>query len=62
MAKGRGRLGFRSLFGFNIALLGKQVWRCVNHPELLVSRVLKARYFPDSSMLNAAKGSNSSTV
>lgn len=62
MTKGRGGLGFRSLHGFNVALLGKQVWRCLNFPDLLASRVLKARYFADSSMLNAAKGSNSSSV
>lgn len=62
MAKGRGGLGFRSLYGFNVALLGKQVWRNVNSPNLLVSRVLKARYFPETSMLNAIKGSNSSSV
>lgn len=62
MSKGRGGLGFRSLYGFNVALLGKQVWRLVNCPDLLVSRVLKAKYFPKSSMLHATKGSNSSSV
>ncbi|KAL8124645.1 hypothetical protein AgCh_012338 [Apium graveolens] len=62
MSKGKGGLGFRSLYGFNIALLGKQVWRCMSRPNLLVSRVLKARYFSDSSLLHAVKGNNSSTV
>ena len=62
MSKGRGGLGFRSLYGFNVALLGKQVWRLVNCPDLLVSRVLKAKYFPKSSMLHANKGGNSSSV
>ncbi|KAL8114291.1 hypothetical protein AgCh_021226 [Apium graveolens] len=62
MSKGKGGLGFRSLYGFNVALLGKQVWRCMSCPNLLVSRVLKARYFSDSSLLHAVKGNNSSTV
>lgn len=42
MSKGKGGSGFRSLYGFNVALMGKQVWRCMSCPNLLVSRVLKA--------------------
>ncbi|XP_074328485.1 uncharacterized protein LOC141666397 [Apium graveolens] len=62
MSKAKGGLGFRSLFGFNIALLGKHVWRCISNPQLLVSRVLRARYFPSTSILDASKGRNSSFI
>lgn len=55
MSKSRGGMGFKSLFGFNIALLGKQVWKCIEQPELLVSRILKARYFAGVHVLNFGK-------
>ncbi|KAL0387985.1 UNVERIFIED_CONTAM: putative mitochondrial protein [Sesamum radiatum] len=41
-----GALGFKNLEAFNLALLGKQLWRFLLRPESLVSRVLKAKYFP----------------
>lgn len=59
MSKDRGGLGFRSLQGYNLALVGKHVWKCINSPNLLVSRVLKAKYFPDDHILKAAKGQGS---
>lgn len=62
MSKSRGGLGFKSLYGFNIALLGKHIWKCIEQPGLLVSRVLKARYFPDDHVLNATKGQGSSFI
>ncbi|XP_071923058.1 uncharacterized protein [Coffea arabica] len=42
--KGKGGLGFRDLEAFNVALLAKQTWRVVTNPNLLVSKVLKAKY------------------
>lgn len=60
MAKSRGGLGFRSLYGFNVALLGKHIWKCIQNPDMLVSRVLKARYFPNTHILKATKGQGSS--
>ncbi|XP_074323028.1 uncharacterized protein LOC141659976 [Apium graveolens] len=59
-SKCKGRLGFRDLHGFNLALLGKQVWRICSNPDSLVARLFKARYFLSNHILNAKKGSGSS--
>lgn len=55
MSKKAGGLGFRDLRGFNLALLGKQCWNLLNNPNALVSRVMKARYYPSSSLLQASR-------
>ncbi|KAL0370780.1 UNVERIFIED_CONTAM: putative ribonuclease H protein [Sesamum angustifolium] len=55
--KDRG-MGFRKLHAFNLAMLTKQGWRILNNPDLLVSQILKARYFPNDEFLNAKKRSN----
>lgn len=62
MSKSRGGLGFKSLYGFNIALSGKHIQKCIEQPDLLVSRLLKARYFPGDHILNATKGQGSSFI
>ena len=45
--KGRGGIGFSDLEAFNTALLGKQIWRFLSAPNLLVSKVMKAKYMKD---------------
>lgn len=60
MKKAEGGMGFRKLYEFNLALLGKQAWRIVTHPDMLMSRIFNARYYPDGNFLTAKLGANSS--
>ena len=46
-------MGFKDLQTFNMAMLAKQGWRILQQPDLLVSSLLNARYFPNDSFLNA---------
>jgi len=55
-----GGLGFTDLHVFNQALLANQVWKMVQRPTSLIYRLLKARYFRDSSLLDATRGSQPS--
>lgn len=60
MSKSKGGLGFRDLHGFNLALLAKQCWSLITRPNSLVSKVLKARYYPDCHLLQACRTGGSS--
>lgn len=62
MSKAQGGLGFRSLYGLNIALIEKLCWNIVKNPQPLVARVPKARYFPATSFLKANVKSGSSFI
>nr|XP_027087685.1 uncharacterized protein LOC113709127 isoform X1 [Coffea arabica] len=58
--KSEGGLGFRDLLDFNLALLGKQLWRIQMRPDLLMSSIMRARYFPGKSVWEARqKGTES---
>ncbi|CAN1299375.1 Uncharacterized mitochondrial protein AtMg00310 [Linum perenne] len=41
-----GGLGFKDLETFNHVLLAKETWRILQDPELLISRIYKAKIFP----------------
>ena len=58
--KNLGEIGFRELHLFNMALLAKQGWKLLTGQSSLLFRVLKARYFPTSTFLNAKFSSNAS--
>ncbi|KAL4296014.1 hypothetical protein GQ457_12G013680 [Hibiscus cannabinus] len=51
--KAAGGLGFRDLRSFNVALLGKIIWRLLTEPSTLLARVYLAKYFPTGHLLEA---------
>ena len=57
-----GGIGFKNLYNFNVAMLGKQFWKILTDTESLVGRIFKARYFPRTSVIEAGLGHNSSFV
>ena len=60
--KGMGGLGFKDFELFNLAMLAKQAWRLLQEPNSLSARILKAVYYPTSSILEAEAGKNPSQV
>lgn len=46
-----GGMDFKDLRVFSDALLGKKVWRLVHHEESLMSKVIKAKYYPKCRFL-----------
>ncbi|CAM8982876.1 unnamed protein product [Rhodiola kirilowii] len=51
-----GGLGFKDLNCINMAFLAKQAWRIYTQPDLLVSRIYKAKYCHDHDMLQCGIG------
>jgi hypothetical protein len=56
LSKRKGGLGFRDLELFNLALLAKQGWRLLQHPESLMAQVMRAKYYPTTDFLSATLG------
>lgn len=54
--KSDGRLGFKDLKAFNLALLAKQGWHIIQNPSYLLHKVLEAKYFGSTSFLEAQLG------
>ncbi|XP_058722436.1 uncharacterized mitochondrial protein AtMg00310-like [Vicia villosa] len=61
-SKEDGGLGFRDFKAFNIAMVAKQGWSLLSKPDTLVSRIFKARYFPNNSFFDSSLGYNPSFV
>ena len=60
--KKEGRMGFRDLHSFNLAMLSKQAWRLIHDTNSLFYKVYKAQYFPNSSFMMENIRSNPSFV
>ncbi|CAL1367531.1 unnamed protein product [Linum trigynum] len=54
--KEEGGLGFRNFHMFNLALIGKQVWRILENPDALWVQLLKGIYFHNGDFFAATKG------
>jgi hypothetical protein len=62
VSKDYGGIGFKNLQAFNLALLGKQAWNLVTKSESLITKLFKARYFPNCDFVEANIGHNPSYV
>lgn len=62
MPKTAGGVGFKNISAFNYGMLSKQAWSLMINPVNLVSRLYKARYFPDCDFLDSATGYNPNYV
>uniref|UniRef100_A0A803PEX7 RNase H type-1 domain-containing protein n=1 Tax=Cannabis sativa TaxID=3483 RepID=A0A803PEX7_CANSA len=60
--KENGGMGFRDLEDFNQSILAKQGWKLITEPDCLLSRVLKALYFPNETFFEANLGHFGSSV
>jgi hypothetical protein len=58
--KSHGGMGFRDMKIFNQALLARQAWKLIKDPESLCARVLRAKYYPNSNLLDTAFIQNTS--
>ncbi|XP_074374335.1 uncharacterized protein LOC141714732 [Apium graveolens] len=60
--KHAGGLGFKCLRDVNLSMLGKQCWRLITNPDSLVARVYKAKYYANTSFMEAKLGSSPSFI
>ncbi|CAA7045734.1 unnamed protein product [Microthlaspi erraticum] len=60
LGKREGGLGLRDIQSFNDALLSKLSWRILSNQQCLLAKILKGKYFPNTSFLEceASEGSH----
>jgi hypothetical protein len=56
VSKSKGGMGFWDLRCFNKALLAKQCWRLFHDPDSLPAQILRGKYYPRGSILEACLG------
>ncbi|KAA3461846.1 reverse transcriptase [Gossypium australe] len=57
-----GGIGFRDLHLFNLALLGRQVWRLMTQKDTLCFKVLSTKYFPKGDVFRYKRCDKPSSV
>ncbi|CAJ2636477.1 unnamed protein product [Trifolium pratense] len=62
VSKDYGGMGFKNLQAFNMAMLGKHAWNLITRPSNLVTKLLKAKYFPNCDFFESSIGHNPSYV
>jgi hypothetical protein len=60
LPKDKGGMGFRDLGCFNLALLAKQGWRLIHNQNSLMAQIMKEKYYPRGSFLEAKLGTRPS--
>ncbi|CAN0917614.1 Uncharacterized mitochondrial protein AtMg00310, partial [Linum grandiflorum] len=55
-------LGFWDFHGLNIALLAKQLWSLHQRSDTLIGRIMKAKYYKNSSVIESVVGYNPSFI
>ncbi|KAK1644352.1 hypothetical protein QYE76_062157 [Lolium multiflorum] len=60
--KDYGGVGFRDMRLFNQALLARQAWRLIQFPETLCAQLLKAKYYPNGSIMDTVFTGNGSST
>jgi hypothetical protein len=55
-----GGMGFKSLKAFNISMAIKQSWNLITSPSIVITRLLKARYFFTGGFFASRAGQNPS--
>ena len=58
--KSQGGMGFKGLAFFNDALLAKQTWHLLHDTDSLFYQVLKVKFFPNSTIMEAKNPRNAS--
>jgi hypothetical protein len=58
--KREGRMGFKDLHSFSLAMLAKQVWRLATDNNSLCASVLRSKYYPHRDILKAGPKNGSS--
>ena len=53
-------MGFKDLVMFNDALLSKQTWKLLHDTQSLFCKVFKAKFFPNTTVMEARTPNNAS--